>query len=129
MIAHNWSPTDVVLIITSISGGICSIIAALRATKASEKADQVANNQIVNSQKLDEVHTLANGNLTKAQEELEMVKRQKEFLDKLVIELTSNSPVGLLEDARKRVETKLAEVGKRRRSDVSRSDDISSSNN
>ena len=134
----NWSPSDVVMIITAVFGGLCSLVAAIKATSANNKATVAAQKSDIaaikaqetqnkaneNSLKIDEVHTLTNGNLTKTQEELEVERRRSAFLDKLVTELTDNCPPGELEKAKKRVEEKQAKIGRRRKSDQKREEDV-----
>lgn len=120
------------MIITAIFGGIVSCIGAWNARQArnastevrdkqnivAEKAEKVAEKAEDNSTKLDQIHSLTNGNLSRTQEELEQAIRRRDFLEKVLIELTSNCPPGTLETATKNVEIKQAQIGKRRKSDV-----------
>lgn len=129
---HVWSPSDVVMILTAVFTGICSVIAAWKANQSNKKADLAAyksdiaahSAQVVsdkaddNGAKLDEIHTLTNGNLSRTQEELDQTIKMKNFLEKLVIELTTDCPPGTLEKARKNVESKEAQIGKRRKTDI-----------
>lgn len=115
---HSWSPSDVVMILTALFGGLCSLVAAIKATKSDNKSSIVSEKADINGQKLDEIHTLTNGNLSKTQEELDLVKKRAEYQDKLILELADCTPPGCLDDAKKRVEAKLAEVGNRRKSDL-----------
>lgn len=116
---HNWSPSDVVMILTALFGGLCSLVAAIKATKSENKSSIVSEKADVNGQKLDEIHTLTNGNLTKTQAELDLAKKRVEYQDKLLLELADCTPPGCVDEAKKRVETKLAEIGNRRKSDLS----------
>jgi hypothetical protein len=64
---HNWNPSDYVMVITAASTGlftgICSIIAAWKATKSDNKSSIVVEKADINGQKLDDIHALTNGNL------------------------------------------------------------------
>lgn len=133
----NWGPADYVMVISAIFTGIASTIAAIRATKAdnkatvaaeksdlaAEKAELVSNTAQVNTEKLDEIHHLTNGNLSKTQDELELEKRKNAFLEKVIIEITAECPSGTLDKAKKNVEMKEAKIGKRRKNDLKRDGD------
>lgn len=141
---YTWTPADWILIIGAIFAGITSTIGAWHARKANNKATvaaeksdiaagkadaaaeraiNVENRATVNSNKLDEIHTLTNGNLSRTQEELEQVTRQRDYLDKLVIELTARCTPGTLEKAKKDLDQKQAQIGKRRKTDLERKED------
>ena len=117
MVPHSWSPSDVVMVLTAIFTGICSVIAAWKATKSEKKSEIIAAKADDNASKLNTIHSLTNGNLTRTQIELEAEKRRNSYLEKLVVELTDGSPPGTLEKAKKTVESKQAKIGKRRKTD------------
>ena len=134
---NTWTPSDYVLVIGAIFTGLCSLVAAIKATKADNKATIAAQKSDIaaieakavsekaneNSQKIDEVHHLTNGNLSRTQEELEIEKRKNEWLEKLITELTDNCPPGELDKAKKNLLAKQAKIGKRRKTDVTRAED------
>lgn len=127
-----WSPSDVVMILTAFFAGVGGLISAWKSTQTKNiatevraeqkfvaaKAEQVAAKAEENNQKLDEVHSLTNGNLSRTQEELDAAIKRRDFLEKLVIEITAACPPGTLEKASKAIELKQAQIGKRRRSDL-----------
>jgi hypothetical protein len=119
---HNWNPSDYVMVITAASTGlftgICSIIAAWKATKSDNKSSIVVEKADINGQKLDDIHALTNGNLSKTQNELDYERKRRVFLDKVLMELADKCPAGLLDEAKKTVMEKEAAIGKRRRSDL-----------
>lgn len=142
---HTWTPSDFVMIITAIFGGIVSCIGAWNARQAknvstevrdkqnivaekadvaARKAEETAKKADDNSKKLNEVHSLTDGNLTKTQAQLEQERRKNQFLEDLVIELTSKCGPDEIEVAKKRVNERQAKIGKRRKTDVIRQEDM-----
>jgi len=101
-----------------------SDIAAEKADVAAKKAEETATRAEENSKKLNEVHTLTDGNLTRTQAQLEQERRKNQFLEDLVMELTSKCGPDEIEIARKRVAEKQAKIGKRRKTDVVRQEDV-----
>jgi hypothetical protein len=129
---HSWGPADYVMVIGAVFTGLCSLVAAIRATKsdskattaaqkseiAAHKADIVAEMASDNSDKLDSIHRLTDGNLTKTQDQLEQEKRKNSYLEDLVIELTTHCGPNEIERAKRRVLENQAKIGKRRKTDI-----------
>jgi hypothetical protein len=105
------SATEWVLIITTISTGICSIIAAIKGTSASKVTNE-------NKVTLDKVHQLTNGNLTKTKDELLEERKKREYLEDVILELLDKAPSGTLEQIKAKVDAKKAAIGNRRREDI-----------
>lgn len=112
------------MVISAIFGGLVSLINTYYTNK--NRSEIVKAKEVVqeNSQKIEEVHSLTNGNLSKTQEELEQERRKTDYLEKLVTELTDNCPPGKLDEAKKNVEKKAAKIGKRRKTDLTRAEDV-----
>lgn len=106
------SATEWVLIITTISTGICSIIAAIKGNNASKVTTE-------NKVTLEKVHQLTNGNLSKTQDELIEERRKREYLEDVILELLDAAPSGTLERVKSKVDAKKAAIGNRRREDIS----------
>lgn len=140
-----WGPQGWVLIIGAIFVGITNVISAYFANRAKivatevrdkqeivrqkaeqveKKADLVASKAEDNSRKIDRVHELTDGNLSRVQDELSLEKKKNSFLEKLIIEITAECPQGTLDKAKRNIEVKEAKIGKRRRSDLTRADDL-----
>lgn len=118
MLTHVWTPADVVLILTTVTTGVCSIIAALKATKSARSSKVVEHRAFDNARKLDTIHSLTNGNLCRVQEELEITRRNNEYLELVVDELRSKCGDHRIEDAKRLITERLAMVGGRRKEDV-----------
>lgn len=103
--------TEWVLIITTVTTGICSIIAAIKGTSASRVTNE-------NKTTLDKVHQLTNGNLTKTKDELIEERRKREYLEDVILELLDTAPSGTLEHVKARVDAKKAAIGNRRKEDI-----------
>jgi hypothetical protein len=124
---HNWSPGDYAMVITAIFTGlftgICSVIAAIKATRSDNKSSIVVQKADINGQKLDDIHVLTNGNLSRTQEELTLAKKRLSFLEKVLAEVADKCTPGVIDTAKRRVEERQAVIGKRRREDLENSRD------
>lgn len=117
MLGHNWTPADMVMVISAIFTGVCSIIAALKATKSEKISKVVSSKATDNSDKLDSIHSLTDGNLTRTQQELELEKIKNAHLQRIIIELSEECPKDKIAAVMKKVNEEEAKIGKRRRSD------------
>jgi hypothetical protein len=115
---HTWSPADVVMVISSVFAGFTGLIAAWRAGRSENKSDLVVKKADQNSEKLDDIHTLTNGNLSRTQEDLDLARKRLSFLEKVLAEISDKCTPGVIDAAKKKVEEKQAAIGKRRRADL-----------
>lgn len=70
---NHYSPTDIVLILTAIFTGICSVIAAVKSNAGArdsksngDKLDAAKDTLDKQDTKLETIHTVSNGNLSRA---------------------------------------------------------------
>lgn len=124
MLHHEWDASQIVLIITAVSGLITSTIAAFKAnsgkrvaeeakqlnidnsTKLDEVKDRADTNQqtLVNSQaRLEKVHELVNGTTTELKNDLMVCAQRNEYLNRVIDDLAKKLPVGSLEETHKNV--------------------------
>lgn len=118
MLNHSWTPADMVMVLSAIFTGVCSIIAALKATKSEKTSKVIENKAFDNSMKLDSIHSLANGNLSRAQEDLENARKNNEYLELVIDELRAKCGDHRIEDAKRVTTERLAMVGGRRKEDL-----------
>ena len=71
-----WSPSDVAMIITAVFAGIGSLITIWKTTQTKSLVKTATEQSKINEQKIDEVHSLTDGNLSRTQAELGMEKRK-----------------------------------------------------
>ena len=111
---NSWSAQDWVLIIGAIAGLTTSTIAAWKATRSTQIAQQNTAQLTAVEEKTDEVKSLTNGNMTEVREELRIQKAKNEYLHAVINGLVDHLPPGKLAE----VKQTLGTIGKRRKDDV-----------
>lgn len=125
LMPHAWSPSDWVLVLGAVFAGLVSVITAWKTNQTKKVVEEVqplikaaVEQSRVNEEKIDQVHDLTNGNLGRAQAELDVAKRRVAFLERLLATLADECRPGAIEQAKLRVEAEQATVGKRRKADL-----------
>lgn len=103
----HYTATELVLIISAIFTGLCSVIAAWKANSAA-KSGNTSNEKLDDARiKLEAVHETTNGNLTKKDEEIANLKQGSKYLRSLIIELMDWVPNSKFDEIREEVDRKV----------------------
>lgn len=98
----NMSATDIVLILTCVFTGLCSVIAAVKSNNASKNTSDSQGT-------INTIHKLTNGNLAEAKAKLERVEQERDKLQRLVQELANAAPPGSLAEIKTRADDHRAD--------------------
>ena len=92
---HNMTATDIVLILTCVFTGVCSVIAALKSNKASKDTEG-------NKEKLEKIHDQTNGNLSEMKLKQHKIEEENARLQRIIQELANAAPPGSLNEIKTR---------------------------
>lgn len=108
--------TDYVLIIGAICSGFCSIIAAWKsntgvkvATAAKEIAVDSKQLATDNSEKLEGIHNLANGNLSEVKNQLGIALRRNDYYQAVINELLDKLPPNTMDEVKSKVRMRITD--------------------
>lgn len=106
------------MVIGAIFAGVVSIITTFRTNQTKKIVEEGVQQSKKNEQKIDEVHNLTNGNLSRANEEKDILQKRLSFLEKVLAEVTDKCTPGVIDAAKRKVEETQAAIGKRRKEDL-----------
>jgi len=122
---NDWGPADWVMVIGAVFAGIVSIVNSIKTNQTKKivvesqaQIEHAVEQSKVNEEKIDIVHSLTNGNLTRTQQDLDLARRRLSFLEKVLAEISDKCTPGTIDSAKRKVEEGQAKIGKRRISDM-----------